>query len=275
MSDVNNPDSILDWFGERQKEAAGYKVELVDQISPTSAEIESGRHWLVNIGQPILGVASNLIGHMAPSVVLTRPDKRFFSVVHALVHAARREIAAWNQVFIQEQDQTSFREREISGLIVLVRRDVQGVSQFLVQAMAQPGNTDVPGNVLLAPSLQASLSNIKQNGYRVPLWKELGISLSDLEEVNEPESPDIQSEKLDLGIAVIQPKDGGRFLQSNNLLIQRILRADEELHFDSTRHVWATGKAIDELYRKGLVNPHLSEVLGAFRFSDESNFTSS
>lgn len=254
-------ESILNWFERMQREGAGFEVEPQDQVMPSERELKEGAHWLVRQGDLVFleGIG---IGALAKKILAYRPDRKFFQLVYARVLGARREIDRWHQIFMEEQDAKVYRGRMVSGLILLVRREIEGRIEFLVRALAQPGNTDVPANVLLAPTIQASFSNIYKNGDRIPLWNQLGINLEALEN--------------DVGqntgfIASIQPKDGGRFLDSNNLMIARNLSPQEAYTLNlggSESHRWSTGQEIRLLQQRGLVNPHLNEILGMSRFDE-------
>ncbi len=227
-------DSILPWFQERQAESAGFKAE--------ETSLPEGGDWRVNPEGPIL---------------VERADGRFFRLLSLLISGAKREVSSWIQPLLEELDAQEFRGRKVTGLILLVRREIEGLDEYLVQARAEPGHTDLPGNVVLGPTIQASFSNIKQNGAKIPLWNQLGIDLARLEtELNYGSGVEVR----------FQPKDGGRFLAKNNLILSRLLTPEEAdtLTLNAKQHVWVTRQKIAEVQEAGWANEHLNEALGFF-----------
>lgn len=187
---------------------------------------------------------------------ISRIDSRFFSAVHVEVTLAeKREVQAWKQPLLQEADPKLFLGKEITGVILLVRKQVKlGQDLFLVQAKAEPGNSDRRSCLLLAPTIQASFSNALAHPGKVPLWTELdidGFTRSEMTDTNN--APKLAC----LG------KDGGRFYRKNNLLALYDISEEYPLVIPET-HTWATRESIRELQLSGLGNEHLAEVFGTF-----------
>lgn len=117
-----------------------------------------------------------------------RSDKRFFSGIFVLITLAAREVIQWVQMMLLEVTKPGDE-----GVVVLIR---DGEGRFLVQAKAEPGN-DREGCVLLAPTLQASKSNLDQaHGGKRPPYAEL-------------------LDELELGWTKL-PADGARFFHKTN-----------------------------------------------------------
>ncbi len=87
-----------------------------------------------------------------------RPDSKFFNVIGVNVGEAGREVEGWGQGMAQEVAE---------GAVILVTN--LGSNAFLLATKAEPGN-DVPGCVLLGPTLAAGKSNLDQahGGSRPP-----------------------------------------------------------------------------------------------------------
>jgi hypothetical protein len=147
-----------------------------------------------------------------------------------------------------------FEGKNVTGVILLVRKQVGNFAMHLVQANTEPGNSDRPGSVLLAPSIQASFSNAMKHPGKVPLWTALDID----DFVRTGESA--RAEKIQW---VHQAKDGGRFTEKNNLLVMWDIAATMDLEIPPT-HRWARRDEIRTLQLKGLGNEHLAEVFGTF-----------
>ena len=60
---------------------------------------------------------------------------------------------------------------------------------------------------------------------------------------------------------VIQPKDGGRFFETNNVLAMQDVGWIKEI---PPNYIWATRAAIRELQQEDLASEHLNEILGVF-----------
>ena len=186
---------------------------------------------------------------------MDRIDRTFFDLPYVEISAANtREVVEWKQPMLRELGARPFQGKKVTGVILLARKLADGVLQYLVQAKAEPGNSDRPGSVLLGPSIQASFSNVEAHPGKVPLWTALGVS----------DFIESKGTKKVVGIQTVeQGKDGGRFYQKNNLLVMRDVEADTKLDIPET-HTWATREAIRKLQLMGLGNEHLAEVFGTF-----------
>ncbi len=232
MQEVNG--SIEDWFQERQADCG---------LSAKIAEKPLGDGWEVDPDSDI---------------PVRRTDGHFFELVNVAVDGAnQREISEWNQPMIRQMDGITYDNVNVSGLVLLVRRKIEDLYSYLVKAKAEPGNINVEGNVLLAPTIMASFSNVlnaEKHGKKVPFWKEFGIDLSG----------DNNHCMTGSGVqTVVQQKDGGRFYGKANLLAMRDVDPETKLDLPIS-FIWATRKAIRDLQQAGLVNEHLNEVLGIF-----------
>jgi len=169
----------------------------------------------------------------------------YFNVIVLDVrNAVTREVQKWSQPMIEPAHfgHPLNHQDRVSGLVALVRRQYNSRMEYLVQAKAEPGN-DTRGGVVLAPSIEASYSNIKKHPGKIPLMNHL----------------DLKSEKTQ---TATQPKDGGRFFKANNLLV---MQSVEKHTFPVPEtHIWATREAIREIQRLGLSNEHLNAIIGVF-----------
>lgn len=210
-------ESILDWF-EKQQEESG--------IDAKKAEGPLVGQWEVDPNGP---------------VVIERQDGKFFRVVNIEVEAGDvREVNTWEQPMIQPAETKIIHGKEINGIVALFRNRAVQKIKYLVQAKAEPGN-DTPGRVILAPTIQASASNMGLHGDKIPFLDQLDLDSEDSR-------------------FVIQPKDGGRFFETNNVLAMQDVKWIKEI---PPNYIWATRAAIREIQQKDLVNEHLNEVFGA------------
>ena len=210
--------SILDWFEEQQEEFS---------IDAKMAEGPLVGQWEVDPNSP---------------TPIERRDGKFFKVVNVEVEARGiREVDDWEQPMIQPAETIKIHDKQINGIVALFRNRTTERVKYLVQAKAEPGN-DTPGRVILAPTIQASASNMDLHRDKIPFLDQLDLDSED-------------------NRYIIQPKDGGRFFETNNLLAMQDVKRHKEI---PPNYIWATREAIRELQQKGLVNEHLNEVLGVF-----------
>ncbi len=76
----------------------------------------------------------------------------FFSVVGVSIKNATREVKSWDQPFIKQ-------ENYVGGIIGLVRKKINGIPHYLVEAKFEPGNYNL---IQLSPSVQSTYSNLNQ-----------------------------------------------------------------------------------------------------------------
>jgi oxidase EvaA len=211
-------ESILDWFERQQEESS---------IISREAEEPLVGQWEVDPNSP---------------VPIERRDGKFFKVVNITVEAgSNREVETWDQPMIQPAETVKIHDKQINGIVALFRNRMMGRIRYLVQAKAEPGN-DTPGRVILAPTIQASASNMDLHRDKIPFLNQLDLDSEDSR-------------------YIIQPKDGERFFEANNILAIQDAKRIKEIPSD---YIWATREAVRELQQKDLVNEHLNEVLGVF-----------
>ena len=210
-------ESILGWFEKQQEDSS---------INVKRAEGPLIGQWEVDPNS---------------STPIERQDGKFFRIINVEVEAmGTREVDSWEQPMVEPAETKEIDGKKINGIIALFRlRTMQNI-KFLVQAKPEPGN-DTPGKVILAPTIQASASNMDLHKDKIPFLDQL----------------DLESEDSRY---VIQPKDGGRFFQTNNILATQ----DTKRFKVPPNYIWATRGAIRELQQKGLASEHLNEVLGVF-----------
>ncbi len=158
-----------------------------------------------------------------------RTDGKFFQMVGfeiSVPKPGQREIPSWDQPLIQEVGE---------GALGLLK--VRGEDLYLVSAKAEPGNKS-RGRVLLAPSLQASRSNLEQaHGGTLPpraeFARESGVKWVDF------------------------LKDGGRFFESTN---QAAVIEVDYFHPNSNER-WFSRYELREALLRGVCNAHLRELL--------------
>ncbi len=213
-------ESILDWFEEQQKESG---------IDAKKAEGPLVGQWEVDPNS---------------QTPIERRDGKFFKIVNIETEARGvREVETWEQPMIQPAETVKIYNKDINGVVALFRNRTIERVRYLVQAKAEPGN-DTSGRVILAPTIQASASNMSLHSNKIPFLRELNL-------------------EAEHSRYIIQPKDGGRFFETNNLLAMQEIERIKDIKDIPTSFIWATRAAIRELQQEGLVNEHLNEVLGA------------
>ena len=129
------------------------------------------------------------------------------------------------------------------GILGLLTKKINGVTHFLVQAKAEPGNI---GKLQLSPTLQATTSNLlKAHGGTRPLFAEY---------FDNPKNAKIIYSKW-------QSEDGGRFyLKSNyNMIVE--VDEDEELEIPDS-FLWVTLYQIKQLIKiENFVGPHVRGII--------------
>lgn len=162
-----------------------------------------------------------------------RQDGKFFDLVGVKITTGEREVRSWGQPLL--------REASGPGVVVLGYRPYpdQDGAKYLVSAKPEPGN-DTSGCLILAPSLQASLSNLEQaHGGKRPPRAELFDQVS--------------SE----GWRTLR-KDGARFLNKTDRYAVMEVEPDIEL---TPNERWFTMGELLEAADEGLLNEHLVSAL--------------
>lgn len=160
-----------------------------------------------------------------------RPDGAFFGIVGVRVSVPKegqREVPGWDQPMVKED-----RGR---GCVLLLK--AAGEERYLVAAKAEPGYA-VAGRVQLAPTLQASMSNLlaAHGGSRPPR--------AELLEGREPTAP--------------IPQDGGRYWGKVNLYA--VVEVDPATVAVAANERWCTRAELRAALRAGDVNEHLAQAL--------------
>jgi len=131
------------------------------------------------------------------------------------------------------------------GLLGIIRKRINGVPRYLLEAKAEPGNY---GLVLLSPSLQATFSNLKMaHGGKKPRFAELF------------ESPD----KFDCTVlfANWMSEDGGRLYNKRNYGMLVDVGDDFELEFPDTFNWFSLWQIKELLQEDAWVNPHIRSII--------------
>tara|TARA_B100000809_G_scaffold251741_1_gene285599 strand:- start:50 stop:799 length:750 start_codon:yes stop_codon:yes gene_type:complete len=161
----------------------------------------------------------------------------FFEVIGVKVsNTFDREVGkkGWTQPMIAKNP---------GGILGIMMKRINGVSHYLLQAKAEPGNI---GKLQLSPTLQATTSNLlKAHGGSKPLFAEY---------FDEPKNTKIIYAKW-------QSEDGGRFhLKSNyNMIVEIDEQTDLEIP-DS--FIWVTLFQIKQLMKiENFVGPHVRGII--------------
>jgi len=161
----------------------------------------------------------------------------FFEVIGVKVsNTFDREVGkkGWTQPMIAKNP---------GGILGILMKKINGVSHYLLQAKAEPGNI---GKLQLSPTLQATTSNLlKAHGGSKPLFAEY---------FDEPKNAKIIYAKW-------QSEDGGRFhLKSNyNMIVEVDEQTDLEIP-DS--FIWVTLFQIKQLMKiENFVGPHVRGII--------------
>ena len=161
----------------------------------------------------------------------------FFEVIGVKVsNTFDREVGkkGWTQPMIAKNP---------GGILGILMKKINGVSHYLLQAKAEPGNI---GKLQLSPTLQATTSNLlKAHGGSKPLFAEY---------FDEPKNAKIIYAKW-------QSEDGGRFhLKSNyNMIVE--VDENEELDIPDS-FIWVTLFQIKQLLKiENFVGPHIRGII--------------
>lgn len=159
-----------------------------------------------------------------------REDGKFFRLLGVKITNAGREVMSWGQPMIQEIGE---------GLVVLVQAtdERQHRPVYLVAARAEPGNYHAPGHVLLAPTIQASRSNLEgaHGGSRPPRAELL-------------RGREYNGRRLH--------EDGGRFIGKTNCYVILELPQEEVGPLNADER-WFSRAELREAYLDGELNAHL------------------
>ena len=205
-------DYVIDWF-EKKREQSDMVVEEVriNDLDKWNVDKESGN--------------------------IHHDSKGFFEIIGIKVtNTFDREVGkqGWTQPIIGKNP---------GGILGLLMKKINGVSHYLVQAKAEPGNI---GKLQLSPTLQATTSNLlKAHGGIRPLFAEY---------FDEPKNAKIIYGKW-------QSEDGGRFhLKSNfNMIVE--VDENEQLQIPDS-YIWVTLFQIKQLLKiENFVGPHIRGII--------------
>lgn len=217
--------SAIEWLKEKQQESK-MSVKVINSLDENWKISSQGPHHI------------------------KRPDGRFQQTINLEINDGS---FSYTSPLISEQEHKTIQGIETTGFIVLMRTEIKKLTHYLVQAKQEPGNCDVKGNTLLAPSLQASVSNLllaadqgKLNAFNSFVLKGAG---------NLEENPQLRFIR----------KDGGRKYKCNNaalILNAENYNAEIIKNMAGVQHIWMTRSQIREIQDINLVNEHLSNLLG-------------
>ena len=131
------------------------------------------------------------------------------------------------------------------GLLGILRKRVNGIPRYLLEAKAEPGNY---GLVLLSPTLQATFSNLKRaHGGSKPRFADIF------------ESPDPNTmEKL---FSNWMSEDGGRLYNKRNYGMLIEVDEDFELEIPDTFNWFSLWQIKELLKEDAWVNPHIRGII--------------
>ena len=205
-------DYVIEWFNKKREESD----MLVEEVGINDLD-----KW-------------NIDGNSAN---IRHESGGFFEVIGVKVsNTFDREVGkkGWTQPMIAKTP---------GGILGILMKRINGVSHYLLQAKAEPGNI---GKLQLSPTLQATTSNLlKAHGGSKPLFAEY---------FDEPKNAKIIYAKW-------QSEDGGRFhLKSNyNMIVEVDEQTDLEIP-DS--FIWVTLFQIKQLMKiENFVGPHVRGII--------------
>ena len=159
-------------------------------------------------------------------------SKSFFKIEGYRTLNASREVQYWDQPFVTQVGY-------VGGIIGLIRKKINGLPHYLVEAKFEPGNYN---KIQISPSVQATYSNLKRvhKGKKNKLLKYL-----------------FKSKTL---VKKLQSEDGGRFMKKRNL--HWVVEINKEIDVDELQFRWLTLWEIKKLSKlKSIVSPHLRSII--------------
>jgi oxidase EvaA len=173
---------------------------------------------------------------------VTHESGEFFKVQGVRVSMSQdREVGegGWDQPMVT---QVGF----VGGLLGLLRKRIDGIPHYLVEAKAEPGNPDL---VQISPTLQATFSNLKRaHGGNKPRFAEL---------FEEPE----EYNALVL-FRQWMSEDGGRLHLKKNMGMLVEVDDDYPIPDDMPTFTWASLYQLKALLKnQSWVNPHIRGII--------------
>ena len=166
--------------------------------------------------------------------VISHKSGGFFSIIGLRIDNAGREVNNWDQPFIKQKNL-------VGGIIGLVRKKINGLPHYLVEAKYEPGNYN---NIQISPSVQATYSNLNKvhKGSRNKI-----ISL-------------YFKKNFKTVRKIWVSEDGGRLYKKRNL--HWIIDTNEKIIKLPKTYRWLTMWEIEKFINKGTyVGPHLRAIL--------------
>ena len=159
---------------------------------------------------------------------------KFFSIIGISITNAGREVNSWDQPIVKQTNLNG-------GIIGLVRKKINGIPHYLVEAKFEPGNYN---KIQISPSVQATYSNI--------------------DKIHKGKRNKILSFYFKNNYSTISKKfvteDGGRFYKKRNL--HWIINTKKKELKLTKNFKWLTLWEITEFIKKGsIVSPHLRSIL--------------
>ncbi len=144
-------------------------------------------------------------------------ERKFFSVIGVRVEAANREVAAWDQPIIRQQD---------PGIVGFLTREINGVLHFMIQLKVESGVMDL---LEISPTVQCITGNYHHD---------------DLP----PYVSDFVNQRGEVMFATAQSEEGGRFFREANKNI--ILHQSDDGPPDQLdRYMWFSLNQLKQLIK--------------------------
>lgn len=172
---------------------------------------------------------------------ISRPDKKFFSVIGTSITIDSREVSKWMQPMVKPAQ---------DGLNVFIIRRINGVYHFLVQAKVECGNFDI---IEMAPTVQCITGNYRNTEEGSLPY--LGYALS--------------APKSQIIFDTMQSEEGGRFYREQNR--NMIIVADKKFPSEiPENYCWMTlYQLLNFIKFNNYLNIQARNLIAAISFSGE------
>ena len=172
--------------------------------------------------------------------VIRHESGSFFSIIGLTIsNSSSREIkSGWDQPILMEKD-------EDGGIVGIIRKKINGIPYYLIEAKAEPGNPDL---VQISPALQATYSNLRQShGGRKPYYADLFLNPKE--------------NNCEVLFDQFMSEDGGRLYKKRNRGILIEVLSDYDLEIKEG-FCWITLFQIKTLIKSSSwVNPHTRSLI--------------
>ena len=160
----------------------------------------------------------------------------FFRVVGVSIRNSAREVSGWDQPLILQKE---------AGILGIIRTKFDGVWHYLLNAKAEPGNTEL---FQISPTLQATYSNLRTaHGGRVPRFSEFFV------ERGAAPRRVVYRQWL--------AEDGGRFYLKSNLNMLVEVDAQDLPDFPDEYRWFTLSQVKQLLLEDNYINPHVRGIL--------------